>query len=113
MNTDCCQYLKCPLGIYGHSENVEVEAEVEVVDAMYRMMNHNSTFTQSSCTWSSSSALWIVCAASVAPYSSHVACAAPYTSSLPPQATFALIHSMDAPDHGYPPHRSQLGMSTG
>ena len=81
---------------------VKVEAEVvAVVKAMPQTINYHSISTRSSCTWSSSFALWTASATSTAPYPSYAVHTAPCTSCWPPQAAFALIHLVRAPDHGY------------
>ena len=84
-------------------ENVEAE----VVEAVHWMMNCHSTSARSSCTWSSSFTPWIASAVSTASYPSRVTLVAPCTSYWPPQATFAAIHLVHAPNHGCFPHRSQ------
>ena len=89
-------------GCVENVKGVKVEAEVvAVVEAMHQTINYHSISARSSYTWSSSSALWIPFAASIAPYPSHVVHTAPYTSCRLLRAAFALIHLARAPDHGY------------
>ena len=87
----------------GHVENVGVvEVEAEVVEAMHQMTSYHSAFARSRCTLSSSFAPWIAVAGSTTPFPLHAALVAPYTSCRPPRATFTLIRSVHAPNHGCP-----------